>query len=184
MLRVFSCLWMISCLNSGADAQILNASDGVAGDQFGRVVSGFGDSALVSTIESDSNGPSSGSAYYFKGLNAASGVVSENVKLLNSDGENFDRFGISASLFGDFALIGAHFDDDNGSLSGGAYYFKNLDSASGTVTENAKLIASDGAADDLFGESVSLFGNSALVGARDDDNGASSGAGILFHGFG
>ncbi|CCQ48707.1 Long-chain-fatty-acid--CoA ligase [Crocosphaera watsonii WH 8502] len=44
-----------------------------------------------------------------------------------------------------------------------------------------KLLASDGAADDQFGLSVSLSGNRALVGSRfDDDNGNNSGSAYIF----
>ena len=44
-----------------------------------------------------------------------------------------------------------------------------------------KLLAPDGAADDHFGNSVSLSGNLALLGSRlDDDNGGSSGSAYLF----
>ena len=44
-----------------------------------------------------------------------------------------------------------------------------------------KLLASDGAADDQFGLSVSLSGNRALVGSfLDDDNGTDSGSAYLF----
>ncbi len=42
-----------------------------------------------------------------------------------------------------------------------------------TWTEHTKLLAGDGAADDEFGESVSLSGDLAIVGAGgDDDNGS------------
>ena len=47
--------------------------------------------------------------------------------------------------------------------------------------ELAKLTASDGAADDQFGLSVGLSGNTAIVGAHmDDDNGVNSGSAYLF----
>ena len=50
-----------------------------------------------------------------------------------------------------------------------------------TRTEDAKLVASDGAADDLFGYSVAVDGNTAFIGAvRDDDNGENSGAVYVF----
>ena len=80
---------------------------------------------------------------------------------------------ILAVLFlfdGDTALIGAHLDDDNGDDSGSAYVFTRTGT---TWTQQAKLLASDGAADDYFGCSVSLSGDTALIGAPyDDDNGA------------
>ena len=47
--------------------------------------------------------------------------------------------------------------------------------------ENAKLTASDGAASDFFGFSVSISGDTALVGAHgDDDNGSNSGSAYVF----
>jgi len=55
------------------------------------------------------------------------------------------------------------------------------DAGSGTWNEEAKLIASDGAEDDEFGCSVSLSGDTALIGAKfDDDNGTGSGAAYAF----
>ena len=47
-------------------------------------------------------------------------------------------------------------------------------SADGTFTPQAKLHANDAAVGDNFGISVSLYGDTALIGARgDDDNGLS-----------
>ena len=47
--------------------------------------------------------------------------------------------------------------------------------------ERKKLLAGDGAADDYFGYSVSISGDTAIVGAYwDDDNGDSSGSAYIF----
>ena len=52
-----------------------------------------------------------------------------------------------------------------------------LASGAGAQCELDKLTASDAAAEDLFGGSVSLFGDTALVGAPfDDDTGTWSGS--------
>ena len=60
-------------------------------------------------------------------------------------------------------------DDDNGTSSGSAYVFTRTGT---TWTEQAKLTASDGAADDYFGSSVAIAGDTIVVGAyADDDNG-------------
>ena len=67
-----------------------------------------------------------------------------------SDGAANDRFGESVSLSGNTGLIVAALDDDNGSNSGSAYIFRNLDTATGTVNESVKLLASDGAEDCLL----------------------------------
>ena len=80
-------------------------------------------------------------------------------KLLASDGAADDQFGLSVSLSGNRALVGSRFDYDNGTNSGSAYLF---DVTTGNLLQ--KLKASDGAADDRFGFSVSLSGNMALPG--------------------
>ena len=100
------------------------------------------------------------------------------VKLTASDGAALDRFGSSVSISGDYAVVGAHLDDDNGSTSGSAYVFVR---SGDNWTQQSKLIASDGAAGDWFGLSVSISGDSAVVGAYfDNDNGLSSGSAYIF----
>jgi len=153
----------------------LLASDGAADDWFGRFVSIDGDYAIVGAIGDDDNGDSSGSAYVFT-LSGTSWI--EQDKLLASDGAADDYFGWSVSISGDYAIIGAYCDDDNGLDSGSAYVFKR----DGTAwIEQAKLLASDGAAGDRFGVSVSIDGDYAIIGAfADDDSGDSSGSAYVF----
>ena len=82
--------------------------------------------------------------------------------------------GFSVSISGNFALIGAPLDDDNGANSGKAYVYQLSGSAWSLMTT---LTASDAAADDNFGFSVSISGNIALIGSpNDDDTGADSGS--------
>ena len=102
----------------------------------------------------------------------------EQAKLTAADGAIGDHFGGSVSVSGDTAVVGAIFDNDNGSASGSAYVFVR----SGTIwTQQAKLTAADGAADDYFGGSVSVSGDTAVVGAdSDDDNGRDSGSAYAF----
>ncbi|MDC3960908.1 FG-GAP repeat protein [Polyangium jinanense] len=88
-------------------------------------------------------------------------VWAQQAKLLPSDGAVEDSFGISVALLGDTALVGAWGDSDQGIYSGSAYVFVR----SGAVwAQQAKLLPSDGAASDLFGGSVALSGDTALVG--------------------
>ena len=53
---------------------------------------------------------------------------------------------------------------------------------SGAWTESQKLLAWDGAGGDLFGYSVAISGEQAVVGAIDDDNvgGSNAGAAYIF----
>ena len=145
----------------------LTASDGAAFDRFGRAVAIDGDTAVVGASWD-------GSAYVF----VRSGATwAEQAKLVASDAAG-DHFGNSVSLSGDTAVVGAPHDDDAGSESGSAYVFVR----SGTTwTEEAKLTASDAAAGDWFGFSVSLSGDTAVVGAwRDDDARTDSGSAYVF----
>ncbi len=109
-------------------------------------------------------------------------VLVHMVKLVASDGAASDLFGPSVSISGDTAVVGAQLDDDKGNNSGSAYIFVR----SGTAwTQQAKLVASDGAASDRFGVSVSISGDTAVVGAYyDDDNGSDSGSAYVFQGLG
>ena len=69
----------------------------------------------------------------------------EQAKLTASDGAAVDWFGISVAIAGDTIVVGAYGDDtDNGTNSGSAYVFTRTGT---TWTEQAKLTASDGAAE-------------------------------------
>jgi autotransporter-associated beta strand protein len=159
----------------------LTASDGAANDRLGWSVSLSGSTGLVGAIYDTIGANNQGSAYVFRGLDTASGTVTQNVKLTASDGAADDYFGCSVSLFGSTGLIGAYNDDIGANnAQGSAYVFRGLDMATGTMTENAKLTASDGAASDEFGYSVSLSGSTGLVGACYDDVGANSNQGSAY----
>ena len=153
----------------------LTASDAAIDDRFGRSVSVSGDTAVVGAVGDDDDGQNSGSAYVF----VRSGTTwTEQAKLTASDAATFDIFGISVSISGDTALVAAWLHDDNFILSGAAYMFVR----SGTTwTEQAKLPASDPAANDRFGVSVSISGETAVVGAYlNDDTGSDSGSAYVF----
>lgn len=155
--------------------QKLVAPDGDVEDEFGDVVSLSGDTVVVGVAEDSDLGPSSGSAYVF----VRSGTTwALEQKLVAPDGAASDRFGYSVSISGDTLLVGSRLDDDLGNSSGSAHVFVRT---AGVWSHQQKLLASDGAAADQFGEAVSVDGDTALVGApRDDDNGSSSGSAYLF----
>jgi len=97
-------------------------------------------------------------------VNAADG---EQAKVVAGDGAESDLFGASVSISGDSAVIGAWGDDDAGFISGSAYVFVR---SGGDWVQQAKLIASDGAADDIFGASVSISENTIAIGAKSDND--------------
>lgn len=152
----------------------LTASDGAEFDSFGWSVALSGDTVIISAIRDADNGSSSGSAYIF----TRSGTTwSQQAKLTASDGAENDRFGESVASSGDTVIISAR-DDDNGNDSGSAYIFTR----SGTTwSQQAKLTADDSTAGDLFGWSVAVSGETAVIGApSDDDNGSNSGSAYVF----
>ncbi len=142
----------------------LTASDAAAYDAFGSSVSTSGDVALIGSPSDDDAGSGSGSAYVYR-FNGS--LWLEEAKLTASDAAAYDSFGSSVSTSGDMAVIGARFGDDGGANSGFAYTFR-FDG--NNWTEKAKLTASDAAAGDTFGTSVSTKWGVAVIGAaRDDD---------------
>ena len=151
----------------------LTADDGAADDQFGGGVSIDGDTVVIGAYLDDHNGIDKGSAYVFD----KNGF--QRAKLTASDAATDDRFGRTISVDGDTIIVGSYLDDDNGSSSGSAYVFTRDtpgDITSGW-TQFAKLTADDGAQYDYFGISVSIDGDTIVVGSYlDDDHGYNSGS--------
>jgi predicted amidohydrolase len=156
--------------------QKLLASDGAPGDSFGTSVSVSGDTLLVGAPVADTaGGADAGAAYVF----VRSGTTwTEQQKLVPPDAAADDDFGFSASLSGGTAVIGAPSDDTAaGFNAGSAYVFVR---AGTTWSLQQKLVASDAAAFDAFGFSVSASGDTALLGAFLDDVGAALDAGSAY----
>ena len=156
---------------SGDELRKLTPNDGVSNDEFGYSVAIDGGLALVGSRRDDPRGTDSGSAYLF---DASTGQQID--KLVPNDGSAFEQFGFSVALDGTHALVGAYLDSPRGGQSGSVYVF---DSSSGQQLR--KLIPSDGAGGDLFGFSVAIEGDTALIGAIfAAEGGRDSGAAYLF----
>ncbi len=157
------------------ETQSLLAADGAMGDIFGHFVSLSGDTAVIGAHCDDDHGPDSGSAYVFTNSGTS---WSQQAKLLAADGATNDYFGWSGALDGDTSIVGATGDDDNGADAGAVYVFIR----SGTIwSQQQKILAEDGAAGDNFGYSVSLSGDTAVIGAPfDDDAGEYTGSAYVF----
>ena len=149
----------------------LTANDAEAGDQFGGSIALFGETILVGARRDDDNGDESGAAYLF--TRYGSDWI-QQAKLTAADGEAGAEFGRSVALSDDTVIIGAARDDEKGEDSGSVYVFTR----SGTNwSQLAKLTAADGAKGDVFGISVALDGDTALIGADlDDDKRENSGS--------
>jgi hypothetical protein len=142
---------------------VLSSADGQPADSFGWSVALSGDTALIGAPRNSPVFP--GAAYVF----VRSGRrLAQQAELAGRDSENGDLFGRSVALSGDTALVGAP----------GCCAFNGLGEFRGTAdvfvgsgatwTDQAELTASDGVgglAGDLFGSSVALSGDTAVIGA-------------------
>jgi len=145
----------------------LNASDSELNAEFGYSVAISGTTAIVGARNQDNKG----AAYIF---DTETGV--ELFKLSASDRGFFDEFGYAVAISGTTAIVSAYQNDDAGEDSGSVYLFDTT-----TGQQMAKITASDAQAGDLFGKSVSISGNIALIGAHgDDDGGDDAGSAYLF----
>jgi hypothetical protein len=155
---------------SGTQLAKIKPSDGAVDDGFGYSVSVGSGHIVVGSNLDDDNGSNSGSAYIFD-LNGI-----QLAKIKPSDGAADDFFGTSVSIGCGRIVVGAYGDDDNGSGSGSAYIF-DLNG-----TQLAKIKASDAAAGDVFGFSVSVGSGHIVVGAYGaDNNGSNSGSTYIFN---
>lgn len=157
-------------------------------DYFGSSVALSGNTAVVGAYNSDFIGVNAGAAFVYTA--ASKGTWTFHAELVSGDTVDYDFFGFSVAVSGDYALVGAFgvdvtdpndVDSTSGAdQTGAAYLFKRSGS---TWSQKQKLTAPTVKASDQFGASVSLGSNgaTALVSAR-NDNGV--GACYLFTGQG
>lgn len=139
-------------------------SDSTAADQFGISVGLSGETALVGAPLDNSPAADAGSAYVFV---RAAAVWTQQQKLTATGAASLDDFGRSVSISGDTVLVGAPLDDVGGVLdTGSAYVFQRTGLA---WAQQAQLNAASPLEADLFGKSVAILGDTALVGEPADD---------------
>lgn len=144
-----------------------HASDYLSYDYYGTSVSISGSNLLVGSPQDDVSGKANaGSAYVLNQDEGGSEVWGETDKLIAGDFTAADQFGVSVSLDGDLAAIGAQYDDIHGFHSGSAYLFDG----SGGWIQSGKVDDVTGAVDDNFGHSVGISGSTVIVGSWKDDN--------------
>lgn len=158
--------------SSACDQLKLTASDANTEDRFGVSVAIDGPIAVIGAYNADSNGIGSGAAYVYEFYGAD---WIELQKLIASDGDAGDKFGISVAIDGGTIVVGSHLDDNIGTDSGSAYVFTRSE---GLWSRQQKLIPLDSAAGDKFGFSVAVDNNTIVVGAYGSDS--TSGAAYVF----
>ena len=112
--------------------------------------------------------------------NSSNGTDYDEIKkIVASDRGTFDRFGESVSISGDHAIVGAWLEDED--VSGGnflngagsAYIYER--NGLGVWSEVQKIVASDRASFDQFGNTVSISGNYTILGVSGEDEDALGG---------
>lgn len=139
---------------------------------------GFGSSVFINNdymIIGENHGynNSSGSAYIYH----KEGENWSEIDVIEASGSPIcDQYGCSVTITedGNYAIVGAFNDEENGGGSGAAYIYNR----SGLVWNlQTKIMAFDGAIYDLFGYSVSITDNYLFISAlNDDDNGEQAGS--------
>jgi hypothetical protein len=152
--------------NDWTQEQLLTASDGEADWEFGTSLAAHEDVLVVGLPAANPFGHFSGAAYVFE---RQGDEWQQTATLHASDAEFLDAFGFSVAVSGEVIVVGAHWETSQGANAGAAYVFER---DGDQWLETAKLTASDGAADDWFGESVATDGNAAIVGAPNQDEAA------------
>ena len=138
--------------------QQLTASDANVDQGFGYSIAISGDTAVVGALARNvGENAQQGAVYVFM---RAGATWTQQQELTASDGAAEDLFGAAVALSGDTLLIGA----SNGARQGpgAAYVFTRFGV---TWTQQQKLTASDSTNNGLFGDSVALDGDTAVVGA-------------------
>ena len=169
----------------------LKASNTQLGDLFGAAVAISGDTIIVGA-QNESSSATGVNGDQFADFSGAAGAAyvfvrngttwSQQAYLKASNTDNIDHFGWAVAVSGDTAAVSAIGEDSaatgidgdqasNGAFSSGAVY---VFARSGTTwSQQAYVKASNAAATDDFGYSMTLSGNTLVVGADEEDSSAS-----------
>jgi len=152
--------------------QKIAAGNATASDQFGYSVAIDSNVMIVSAILSST----AGQAYVFR----YNGALWLQEQILNPTAPfaSGDLFGIEVDIYGDYAIVGAQYNDAAANNAGSAYiyYFNGT-----SWIAQQRLNNTDAAASDFFGKAVALENTTAIIGAfYDDPRGLNSGSAYVF----
>ena len=155
---------------------ILTASDAAKGDAFGFSVAVTGTTAFIGAYLKDGiTLHNVGAAYVFTQSGAAWSQLQE---LTPGDAETAAGYGYSVAASGTTAIIGSATHDIGSAASAGAAYVYVQGGSTWTLQQ--ELTATDDAANDNFGWSVAVNGQTAVVGAVGHTVGTNAQAGTAY----
>jgi hypothetical protein len=162
----------------------LTASDGAASDRFGGSVAIDGNTVVVGANEATVGANAhQGAVYVFvQPAGGWAGALTQTAKLTASDGAAVNILGISVGISGGTVVAGAYNATVGANTAQGAGYVfvQPAGGWAGAQTQTAKLTASDGAANDMFGASAGISGGTVVFGAYHATVGANSGQGAAY----
>ena len=160
---------------------------GATSTKFGFSVAVAGDTAVVGMPGDDDTQNNSGAVLVF--TRDSNGDWSQAAKLKASDAGVDDNFGTSVALDGNTMVVGAFWDDDNGSQSGSVYVFTEPTGGWGgwdSLNElakaalTAKIVPAGVAAGDEFGHSVAVDDSTGTIVAGAWQNDSNEGSAYVF----
>ena len=156
---------------TGALARTFQKESPDPGDLFGFSVAAAGQNVLIAATLDDTGGDNAGAVYLF---DVETGEILQT--FLNPTPQENDEFGLAVASIGGSVLIGAPGDDTGAQDAGAAYLF---DATTGNLLQIfQKAVPAEG---DRFGSAVAISDNAVLIGAPNDDAGATDGgAAYLF----
>jgi len=158
-------------ITTGEELIKLIAEDGQDLDFFGTSVAISGNLAVVGANFADGHVVDSGAVYVFDLTTGA-----QIFKLFSPTGRKSDNFGEVVVIDGSHLIIGAIGDNDRGKRAGAVYIFDV-----NTGEQQHKVFASDASAYSVFGDSIAVDGQYAVIGSSGDgDNGMLSGSAYVF----
>jgi hypothetical protein len=122
----------------------------------------------------------SGAAYIFERNLGGTDNWGESKQIIPDDPQLGQTFGNCVALSGDYAAICAISDPTGASGQGAAYVFGRNEGGAGNWGQMKKLKASDGNANDKFGKSIGISGNTIVVGAFSADIGGHNFVGAAY----
>jgi ELWxxDGT repeat protein len=158
---------------TGALLRTFTSPSPIAQDYFGYSVAAVGQNILVGAYGNNTGATDAGTAYLFDGT---TGALLRT--FTNPTPVAYDYFGYSVAAVGQSILIGVPYDDTGATDAGAVYLF---DGTTGALLRTFTNPTPAGG--DYFGYAIASVGQNVLVGARNDDTGATNaGAVYLFDG--
>ncbi len=164
-------------VSTGALVHTLDNPNAAANSYFGWAVAISGNTAIVGAWGASS---SSGKAYIF---NVSTGALLHTLDNQNAYGtSDGDRFGFAVAISDNYAIVGAHQEDDAGGTgSGKAYIYNNSTGALVHTLDNPNPYGTSQY--DSFGYSVAISGITGIVSAyaEGDAGGTRSGKAYIYN---